>query len=50
MKKKEYITPNFTVIVLKAKHRLLDSSLTGLRRQSLKDEDIPLENSGGDLD
>ena len=49
MKKKEYIAPNFNVIVLRSKHRLLDGS----PYRVVNTNDIPQEDiidDGGDFD
>ena len=48
MKKKEYIAPNFKVIVLRSKHRLLDGSPETYKSANTTTADE--ENEGGYFD
>lgn len=48
MKKKEYVTPALTVVVMKAKYRLL--GLSNNRTLNLKNESPAVVDDGGELD
>ena len=50
MKKKEYVSPEMTVVVLKQKRHLLLNSDPYNKYVSTKREETPLVDDGGDLE
>lgn len=50
MKKKEYVSPEMTIVVLKQKRHLLLNSDPDSKYVSTKRDEIPLVNDGGDLE